>query len=498
MDISRRFHKPFKVLVVAAGTLVTSGLALHQLGLLIATLSGHGEVWRAVGAAAAFTALATVAGFVWHRYGRSQRVATALALLGLALGSYGLSLRSAPGIQIAGVFRPQPGTHEAPPTRWLPATTYTMNAKGFRGEQWPDSPAADVQRVVVIGDSFVWGQGVDEVATLPARLQAALRRAAPGRNVEVRNLGIAGNNLGGNVAVARMAVRDYQPGVVVFTLNLPNDLNPWDAQRQYRAGGRPSAFSLLAWLLQPYTAMLICLAVSEPDEALGREIARQRLGELADLAAAHPQVTFVLYAYQPTEPWLEEITASRPQLLPVAACLPGNLAAWFPMDGHPTSGGNAHHAERLAPFIARALGWNAGEGAASPLATGSCRAGGDHTFGPWRANQDLGNGMRIIRLEPHDDQLMITVQTAHGPVSFDVQPRDLGHPAPPFLIGGLQLAFRKTTAPRETVGAAGTALVETIRRAAGNDAGPHVLRAWLAGQPAPVAATPTGQQLEVR
>jgi lysophospholipase L1-like esterase len=71
------------------------------------------------------------------------------------------------------------------------AAAVHMNALGLRG---PDLPArgANEKRVLMLGDSFVWGLGVGDGETIPARLEQALR--ASGAPVTVANAGMPGTS----------------------------------------------------------------------------------------------------------------------------------------------------------------------------------------------------------------------------------------------------------------------------------------------------------------
>jgi len=66
--------------------------------------------------------------------------------------------------------------------------TVTANSRGIRGgDEHAPGKRAGVRRIVVLGDSFTFGEGVDDPDTFPSRLQARL-----GHGFEVINLGIHG------------------------------------------------------------------------------------------------------------------------------------------------------------------------------------------------------------------------------------------------------------------------------------------------------------------
>lgn len=64
------------------------------------------------------------------------------------------------------------------------------NSHGFRGPEFHVRKPAGFYRIVVLGDSFVFGHGVDQEHTFPSQLQNAL--AMQIQSVEVINLGISG------------------------------------------------------------------------------------------------------------------------------------------------------------------------------------------------------------------------------------------------------------------------------------------------------------------
>jgi hypothetical protein len=63
---------------------------------------------------------------------------------------------------------------------------FHTNARGFRGSDWPDAPAAGTPRVLVTGDSFTFGDGLEE-----DEAYARVAQQAAGAGWEVRNLGVS-------------------------------------------------------------------------------------------------------------------------------------------------------------------------------------------------------------------------------------------------------------------------------------------------------------------
>jgi lysophospholipase L1-like esterase len=99
-----------------------------------------------------------------------------------------------------------------------------VNQLGFRGPDITTPPGAGVRRVVVLGDSVVFGQGVREDETVAARL--ARRLAATGtERVEVWNAGVQGYDTVAQAALLESVVLGLHPAVVVVGMSL-NDYDP--------------------------------------------------------------------------------------------------------------------------------------------------------------------------------------------------------------------------------------------------------------------------------
>jgi hypothetical protein len=92
------------------------------------------------------------------------------------------------------------------------AGTVRANSRGIRGraEYSPDRRPG-LRRVVIVGDSFTFGEGVGDDETYPARLQARL-----GPGVEVINLGVHGYGHDQMLIHLREEGLRYQPDLVVL------------------------------------------------------------------------------------------------------------------------------------------------------------------------------------------------------------------------------------------------------------------------------------------
>lgn len=105
--------------------------------------------------------------------------------------------------------------HMTPYTRYenVFRATFTTNDVGFRTV--PTSPKPDgVKRIVIVGDSWTFGQGVEADETFTSQLEKLLTR--DGGKWQVYNLGMPGWNTTNQLAALRTLFSRVKPDVVVF------------------------------------------------------------------------------------------------------------------------------------------------------------------------------------------------------------------------------------------------------------------------------------------
>lgn len=105
--------------------------------------------------------------------------------------------------------------HMTPSTRYVNVfrATFTTNDVGFHAV--PSSPKPDgVKRIVVVGDSWTFGQGVEADETFTSQLEKLLTRN--GGKWQVYNLGMPGWNTMNQLAALRTLFSRVKPDVVVF------------------------------------------------------------------------------------------------------------------------------------------------------------------------------------------------------------------------------------------------------------------------------------------
>lgn len=94
-----------------------------------------------------------------------------------------------------------------------PTTSIRTNSRGFRGAEWPVPVDGEL---IVVGDSQVFGLGVDEHDTFPAQLAAATGR-------QVINAGVPTYGPAEYLAVARTLLAERPKAKLVFVFNVAND-----------------------------------------------------------------------------------------------------------------------------------------------------------------------------------------------------------------------------------------------------------------------------------
>jgi len=115
---------------------------------------------------------------------------------------------------------------------------YTINAYGLRGPAVAQEKPPGVFRVVCLGDSFTFGEGVRCADTYPACLGGILATAMPGRQVEVINAGVQAYGTKDAAALLLMRCLAFKPDVVTLGFVLNDATDPDETIRQNEAATR--------------------------------------------------------------------------------------------------------------------------------------------------------------------------------------------------------------------------------------------------------------------
>jgi hypothetical protein len=103
---------------------------------------------------------------------------------------------------------------------------YRINSLGIRDREYPPYPPPGTRRIVCVGDSSTFGEGVEAEQAFPKRLEALLWADTvrnSGNRVEVINAGVAGYDIEKKLAHFRLKCLGLhsQIAILAFTLNDP-------------------------------------------------------------------------------------------------------------------------------------------------------------------------------------------------------------------------------------------------------------------------------------
>jgi hypothetical protein len=108
--------------------------------------------------------------------------------------------------------------------------TFTTNDLGFRAAPTSPKPSG-VKRIVIVGDSWTYGQGVRYEETFANQLQKMLNRN--GERWQVYNLAMPGWNTANEIAALRSFFSRLQPDIVVFcptSNDIDDSLEVWNGR----------------------------------------------------------------------------------------------------------------------------------------------------------------------------------------------------------------------------------------------------------------------------
>ncbi len=165
---------------------VAVGLMLVLVGLLARSPWGWQLQGPLVAGQFALLALLSGAALTWRRKGSQPGIVLVLPL-SMILGAALLILTAAPISNHLGLVSFEPNTAETRDYADMsnkddyPPCAFEYNSLGYRDLE-PAARASGRTRVLVIGDSYVWGDGIPRgTETLPQRLRQALEARSPGQ-----------------------------------------------------------------------------------------------------------------------------------------------------------------------------------------------------------------------------------------------------------------------------------------------------------------------------
>ena len=110
---------------------------------------------------------------------------------------------------------------DATSTMWASSHPYHVNSMGLRGREIRPAPPG-VTRIVLVGDSRIFGWKLADSERLEAALQDVLNRVAPSQNFDVVTVALPGWNIEAESGFLARYIQTLTPDYVVWSI-LPND-----------------------------------------------------------------------------------------------------------------------------------------------------------------------------------------------------------------------------------------------------------------------------------
>lgn len=106
-----------------------------------------------------------------------------------------------------------------------------INADGFRGGPWPTEPDPDSARVLLLGDSSVFGMGAEEEATIAGQLEHILASERPEAEPRVFNAGVPSYGTRHELLLLKRLGPRLRPRLALVVFHDNNDLD--DCRREF-------------------------------------------------------------------------------------------------------------------------------------------------------------------------------------------------------------------------------------------------------------------------
>lgn len=127
-----------------------------------------------------------------------------------------------PGSQIMVSSEEVPGWDLNYPKGNVGPFSYTSNHWRMRGPEYPDEKASGVVRVILVGDSSIFGYLLDWEDTMSAHLERLRETRFPGTDYQVANCAVPGHSSLQSIYKLERQCMDFQPDVVIIG-NLNSD-----------------------------------------------------------------------------------------------------------------------------------------------------------------------------------------------------------------------------------------------------------------------------------
>lgn len=152
------------------------------------------------------------------------------------------------------------------------------NSLGFRGAEFVTAKDSNAYRLVFLGDSFTFGEGVKDEDVYPQQLARLLGAQFPARRFESYNFGVGGYNTSQSLYVLKKLALQFKPDAVVLGYTL-NDAEPAlfsadsSGNTVSRRAREASVFEGMSELPPPHSAVFRLRLVQLAWQVMGRRFA---------------------------------------------------------------------------------------------------------------------------------------------------------------------------------------------------------------------------------
>jgi lysophospholipase L1-like esterase len=130
-----------------------------------------------------------------------------------------------------------------------PTWRVSLNADGFRDDEFPTKKTPGTIRIVALGDSWTFGNGADQELTYPRRLMALLRENFPGKKIDVLNLGMVAYSSHEGLMLLRQRIASVEPDTVLIGFGMNDSaISGWHDKDIFVT--RPKRFNLKRFILE--------------------------------------------------------------------------------------------------------------------------------------------------------------------------------------------------------------------------------------------------------
>jgi hypothetical protein len=148
------------------------------------------------------------------------------------------------GLQLRSLADGAPVNPETPTDTY--AVSYRFDEIGCRGQDNPVPKATGTTRVLLLGNSFVLGEGISDEALVSTQLAMLLNTKSKASDTaakyEVINCGAAGYGTHEERLFYDLVAAKYMPDVVLLGATWKDDTSPWREKEPRRSGGLESLF----------------------------------------------------------------------------------------------------------------------------------------------------------------------------------------------------------------------------------------------------------------